>query len=1060
MLNLAKLGVGQERYYLENVATGVEDYRSGRGEMPGRWAGTSAPMLGLSGDVDRDALRAVLAGTDPTTGVRLGRARSDRVPGFDLMFGAPKSVSVLFALGPFEVSAAVRAAHDAATDATLAYLERSACWSRRGAHGCEQVLGTGFVGATFRHRSSRAGDPHLHTHALVANVTCGPDGRWATLDARHLYLHAKTAGYLHQAHLRAQLTARLGVGWRPIANGTADLVGIPDHVLRAFSTRRTEIEAALAERQYSSTRAATIAKYRTRRPKEYGITATTMTERWRHKAHGLGVEPDAMDAVVGNRQVPSLGHAEIERTVEHLVGAGGLTASARSFDRRDVLRAWCDRLPFGADVCTIEALAEHTIAAPQTVTVQGDPKTSLRSDSDGRRIQGPAVGARYSTAELLALERRVIDRAVTDRGTDVAVAAEQALLDALAARPELSDEQTAAVIRLTTSGHAVDVVAAACGTDKTFALDAARDVWQRSGRRVVGTALAARAAAELEASAGIASQPIATLLIDLDRAHGGGPLRYAVVIVDEACMIDTRTLARLIDHASAARAKVVLASDPRQLADIDAGGVVRGVAQYFEPIRLSHHRRQRDGRAREAVHRRSVPDVDAARRADDAQDRVVTAPTAHGTREAIVADWWAASRRHEQVLMIAARRYDVDDLNARARTRLDTAGHLTGPALELDGLPYQTGDRVMTLRNRSGLGVRNGTVATITGVDVDGRAITIRTDHATTHRLPAEYLDAGYIRHAYATTVHHAQGVTVDQIFVLGYAPVDREAEPVAVYGRTNHRIYLVEPAARDHEHHSSDPACDPHAPLAAASQIGSAQHVALDRGIDHHGVQATMLDHELSRLCDERARLDRLRAARPYNPAADIRSLTIVRRQLEYALSCQRTGHDALTGRHLIRQRTHASTERLRVGDRVERLQNRLDRTRHALALAYDQQRVHDEFMAIHGEDLATLAPIGHDIDARVGRLVASYHTDPPAYLAALGAYPDDPNERTTWDHVAQTIEQYRHNHHITDHTEPLGRTRQPDHEQRHVGEQLQRATRALTRADTTTSAGLDIAP
>ena len=105
----------------------------------------------------------------------------------------------------------------------------------------------GFVGAAFRHRSSRAGDPHLHTHVLVANMTRGPDGRWATLDGRHLYLHAKTAGYLYEAHLRLELTQRLGVAWGPVVNGIADLEGIPDEVLRAFSTRRVEIEAALAE---------------------------------------------------------------------------------------------------------------------------------------------------------------------------------------------------------------------------------------------------------------------------------------------------------------------------------------------------------------------------------------------------------------------------------------------------------------------------------------------------------------------------------------------------------------------------------------------------------------------------------------------------------------------------------------------------------------------------------------------------------------------------------------------------------------------------------------------
>jgi len=1059
MLTLAKLGAGQQRYYLENVATGVEDYRSGRGEMPGRWAGTSAQLLGLSGVVDRDGLRAVLEGADPFSGVRLGRARSDRVPGFDLTFGAPKSVSVLFGLGGFEISAAVRAAHDAATDATLGYLERSACWSRRGSGGVEQVPGTGFVGAAFRHRSSRAGDPHLHTHALVANVTCGPDGRWATLDARHLYLHAKTAGYLYVAHLRAQLTDRLGVGWRPVANGTADLVGVPDRVLRAFSTRRVEIEAALAARQYRSARAATIARWETRRAKDYGITATAMTQRWRLKARRVGVEADAMDAVVGTRRVPSLERGAIERTVEYLVGPDGLTARASSFDRRDVLRAWCDRLPFGAAVSTIEALADHTIAAPQIVALQGAPTPSLQSRVAGRRIQGPPVGASYSTVALLALERRVIDRAVTGWGDDVAVAAEHAVRDALAARPELTDEQTALVIRLTTSGHAVEVVVAAAGTGKTFALDASRDAWQRSGRQVVGTALAARAAAELEASSGVPSQTITSLLIDLDRSPDGGLTPETAVIVDEAGMVGTRILARLIEHAAAARAKVVLVGDPRQLPEFDAGGILRGLAQRVEPIRLTDNRGQREAWEREARRVRHVGEVDEARRAYDADARVVTAPTADRVRDVMVGDWWAASLRNEQVVMVAARRYDVDDLNARARNHIHTAGRLTGPTLELDGRPYQRGDRVMTLRNQPRFGVRNGTVATITDVDIDRRALTIRTDHATSHRLPSAYLDAGYLRHAYATTIHSAHGVTVDQAFVLGHTTLSREAGFVArTRGRADNRLYLVEQAARDHEHHSPEPVPDPFTTRAAALPIGRARQLALDVGIDHPALHADMLDRELSRLCEERAGLERLGAVRPHNPAADIRSLEIRCCQLEYALRWQQRRRDALTGGRPIRHRRHVNTERLRVADTVEHLQCQLDRTRRALARAHHQQAVHHQFMAMHGHDLVTLATIRDAIDAHIGRVVARYHADPPAYLAALGAYPDGHDERTTWDHAAHTIEEYRHTHRITDHTDPFGRIHQSDHEQRHARDLLRRAVGALTHVDRSARAGRDI--
>ena len=1060
MLSLGRLGAGQQRYYLDSVARGAEDYASGRGEMPGRWVGAGAAQLGLSGVVDGVALRAVLEGRHPVSRDQLGRARSDHVPGFDLTFSAPKSVSVLFGVGRFEVSAAVRAAQDASVDAALGYVERTACWSRRGA-ACVQVAGSGFVAAAFRHRSSRAGDPQLHTHVLVANVTCGPDGRWATLDGRHLYLQAKTAGYLYLAHLRAELTRRVGVEWRPVVNGNADIKGVPNAVLRAFSARRAEISEALAERGLSSARAAQVAALQTRRAKDYGVTASAMTERWRTKAADLSFESDAIDALVGTTPPTSLDHRQVERIVEFLVGPAGLTARASSFDRRDVLRAWCDRLPVGAQVSTIERLTDRTIAAHEIVPLQTPATTTLRTRSGRRRIPGPAYGPRYSTADLLAVEQRVIDRAVVGLDGDVAIAADDTVRDALRARPELSDEQRALVVGLTTNGDAVAVVVAAAGTGKTFALDGARDAWQRSGHRVIGTALAARAAAELESLAGIPSQTIASLLIDLDDPEHGGLAPEAVVIVDEAGMVGTRTLARLIDHAAAVHAKVVLVGDPYQLPEIDAGGVLAGLAQRVEPLGLSQNRRQHDAWEREALRALRAGQVDVALDAYDAHDRVVTAPTADGTREVMVADWWAASRRAEQVLMVAARHADVDDLNARARAHVDAAGQLTGPTLDLDGRPYQTGDRVMTLRNQRRLGVRNGTFATVTDVDVESRALTIRTDHATTHLLPAEYLDAGHVRHAYATTIHKAQGITVDQTFVLGNHTLYQQAGYVALSrGRANNRIYLVEQPEREHEHHTPEPTPDPRQTLAGALRVSRAQQLALDRGIDHQALGRKRLDQDLRRLCDERARLESVRAARPHDPAADISSLEIGRDQLTYALGCQQRRLDALTDPNVIRHRQERTAERRTVGEAVENLQRQLARTRRALELAYRQQAAHDTFADLHCKDLTALSSIGYEIDMRVAQLVASYRHDPPAYLARLGPYPSDHHRRSTWDHAAQTVEHYRHTHHITDQHDPFGLSGHDDHEHRNARDQLQRAVRTLTRGVGPASPEPDVEP
>lgn len=194
MLNIGKLTAGQQTYYL-SIVRGVEDYYTGRGEAPGRWLGGGAGLLGLDGMVDEADLTAVLEGRAPGSAERLTRAK---LPGLDFTFRAPKSVSLLYGLGEAgTVTGEVVAAHEAAVDAAVGYLERQVCLSRCRTGGVQhQVPGEGFVAAGFRHQTSRAGDPTLHTHVLIANMTRMPDGRWGALHSPPMFHHAKTAGFL------------------------------------------------------------------------------------------------------------------------------------------------------------------------------------------------------------------------------------------------------------------------------------------------------------------------------------------------------------------------------------------------------------------------------------------------------------------------------------------------------------------------------------------------------------------------------------------------------------------------------------------------------------------------------------------------------------------------------------------------------------------------------------------------------------------------------------------------------------------------------------------------
>ena len=259
MLSIGKLAAGQARYYLdqaegrvdavESIGDGVEEYYAGGSEARGEWIGAGARQLGLR----RGRRREHCAGSSPGSTRRTRSPLRDsssavRVAGFDLTFSAPEERERDLRVGDRELRAAVRSAHDRAVREAFGYLERTAAAVRRGHGGARVEPADGLVAAAFRHRTSRAGDPQLHTHVLVANLGRGPDGRWSALDGRRLYAHARAASFVYQAVLRCELTRSLGLEWMPVRNGIAELAGVPKPVLRAFSRRRAEIEAALAER--------------------------------------------------------------------------------------------------------------------------------------------------------------------------------------------------------------------------------------------------------------------------------------------------------------------------------------------------------------------------------------------------------------------------------------------------------------------------------------------------------------------------------------------------------------------------------------------------------------------------------------------------------------------------------------------------------------------------------------------------------------------------------------------------------------------------------------------
>ena len=773
VLSIGKLAAGPDagRYYVEQVAQGREDYYAGEGEAAGTWSGSGAVALGLAGEVDEAGLSRLLRAEDPASGEVLRRPlASGAVAGFDLTFRAPKSVSVLWAVGEVDVARQVRLGHEAAVGASVGYLEREACRARRGAGGTTHVAGDGLVAAAFRHRASRAGDPLLHTHLVVANATRGPDGRWTALDGRELYRHAKTAGYLYQAVLRVELTERLGVEWNEVVNGAADLRGISRGVIEHFSERRAEIVEHMRARGESSARAAQVATLETRRAKEYDVPVDRLREQWRARAAEHGLDEWALQDVV---ERPSWREPDSEEVVaQRLESADGLTRERSTFSRREVVQGFAEAAASGARVEAIERAADAFLARGEVVAV-------------GERAGEP----RYTTRELLRVERDLLMRAERRRGEGSGRAEAADVEVALAERPTLTTEQAELVAALTRGGDGVQVVRAPAGAGKTFALDAAREAWQRSGVPVLGCALSARAASELRDQAAIDATTIARLTHALE--HGAALEPGGVLVVDEAGMVGTRDLARLVDAAAHAEAKLVLVGDDRQLPEIDAGGGFRALAERLGATELHEVRRQRHEWDREALTALRDGHTERFAREYHEHGRIVVASTADEVREALVEDWWRSFERGEQALMIAHRRADVADLNARARERMRSAGLLGADELTTEHRAFADGDRVVTTRNDRRLGVLNGQTGTLTEIADD--RLTVALDDARRVELSSGYAEEGGLEHGYAITAHRAQGATVDRTFVLGSEGLYREWAYTALSRhRDEARFYLT----------------------------------------------------------------------------------------------------------------------------------------------------------------------------------------------------------------------------------------------------------------------------
>ncbi|MGP5591170.1 MobF family relaxase [Corynebacterium variabile] len=789
------------------------------------------------------------------SGAKLGRKPGPTtLPGYDLTFCAPKSVSVLWGLTDSPaVRAAVDAAHAAAVSAAMEYVTEHAAYTRRRVDEDTVLVERtrGLSGVKYEHRTARSGDPHVHSHVLLSNRQLCADGKVLSLDGVNVYHEARADGMIYQATLRAELSAALGVEWGQTVNGCADIVGLDDpEMLDAFSTRTRELDqwrdangftaagdiADDAEEAATSAALTRIAQKKTRQTKDLQTSLAEHEERWQVQLRSVGQASQVREFIAGLDPATGTGTTVESDGAPAVTGDGfpsvdevlaAVSAERSTFTRADLVEAAAALVGPGVAAdqvrAAVEGIVNEAIASTSAWSVTPDQARSFdRSKREGSQ--------RFTTSVVIAEVDRGIDLA-TAPATARQISVDQARSMIHPVPGELSVQQADAMVSMVTSQSRASVVVAPAGSGKTSSLKAAHAVWSAAGYQVVGLAPTGKAA-DVMTGENVAdeSSTIARVFRQVDgldpvtAASVLGWDRDTVVVVDEAGMVSTPDVVRLLEVATAADVRVVLVGDPHQYSAVKArSGMLATLAHELpDAVELSEVFRQQDPAERAAS--RGLRDGDGAAVGRAADWYAEHGRLSAGSVSAMLTDaleaWHADVQAGWESLLVADSNDTVDALNVAAQQRMAADGviDLSGVGVRAGSRSAFVGDVVCTRRNDyslvSSVGdpVRNGQRWKITAIGADGSAQLRRldvvgdsgdsgADAAVTVTVPAEYLGQ-HTRLGYASTGHGCQGVTVDAARVVAEAG---RADRAGVYvpltrGRKVNALYLAETSPGDSE--------------------------------------------------------------------------------------------------------------------------------------------------------------------------------------------------------------------------------------------------------------------
>lgn len=771
-------GVGKANYYLQLAK---EDYYLNGGEPPGIWTGRGAAYFKLSGEVQREQLHNLLLGYCPEKIRKLVQNAGDlkRASAWDLTFSAPKSVSVVWALGSADTRLSIQKAQERATQYALEYLEDVAGLSRTGKQG-GKLEKASLIFATFEHGTSRAQDPQLHTHCLLINSCLRADETTGTVWSHNFFRHKMAAGALYRTALAHELS-QLGFQLEAVPKGF-EIKGVNHELCDFFSKRRQEIEQLLEQRGQKGAKASEAAAFQSRETKVH-TPRQELFKEWEKigKKFGLGM-----------------------RQIEELKQEGKPHRRDANGEMLHIIQQSLDEVSrnhsFFAERVLVREVAERAAPLglpPQSIVraVQG----ALEGDSLVRlgEHKGEAL---YSTQSTLDKEKAILEiaaRSATD--TQHRVAADK-VERVLAKHGHLTEEQRAAVRHITTEQGSIKLVNGLAGTGKSSMLDVARQIWEKDNLTVLGTSFTGKATRGLEESANIQSFTLSKLLHELEKPSVGIEIRQhliapnapkwspvhgttvpylaffakekefridknTVIVLDEASMVSTNQLHALTNHCQKVGAKLVAVGDPKQLQSIEAGGGFVALEKTLGSSKLSDIRRQVDPGMRSIVEHLSQGDAKVALEKAQQQDLLHIATNKTQAMDALISQWKANGglKNPQNHFIMSGTNESVKSLNRFAQDARRQAGELGLSSVKVNGERMFNKDRVLFTKISSSLGVENGSFGTIT--HLGNKQLSVKLDSGKIVQVPLHQYD--HLQLGYAATTHKAQGATVKYGYVF-----------------------------------------------------------------------------------------------------------------------------------------------------------------------------------------------------------------------------------------------------------------------------------------------------